>query len=48
MHIIIVTGLASNMTGVSALLLFGALKTFADVAMHYAEHRALAPAKQLG
>lgn len=48
MHIIIVTGLASNMTGVSALLLFGALKTFADVAMHYAEHRSLSHAtKQL-
>lgn len=46
MHIIIVAGLASNMAGVSALLLFGVLKTFADVAMHYAEHRSLAHAAE--
>lgn len=43
MHIIIVAGLASSMIGVSTLLVFGALKIFADVAMHYVEHQVLTP-----
>jgi hypothetical protein len=30
---------ASGMEGALALLLFGALKTLADVGMHFAEHK---------
>ncbi len=38
MHVTIGLGAASGAEGVWALLFFGALKTIADVGMHYAEH----------
>jgi len=44
MHLMMVIGLSLGYTG--AILLFGTLKTIADVAMHIVEHRILgAPAK---
>jgi len=39
MHLTIGLAAASGMEGTLALLLFGALKTLADVGMHYAEHK---------
>ncbi len=39
MHLTIGLAAASGMEGTLALLLFGSLKTLADVGMHYAEHK---------
>ena len=39
MHIMIILGLASGYVG--AILIFGTLKTLADVGMHWVEHRVL-------
>ncbi len=41
MHFTIILGNAANLDGVFAIVLFGALKTAADVLMHKVEHRVL-------
>ena len=38
----IISGLASGVSGASALLVFGALKTAADALMHVLEHHVMA------
>jgi len=41
MHLTIILGGALGGDGAGVLLVFGALKTAADVLMHYVEHRVL-------